>query len=45
MREKRLWNNSILEYLVKWKGLPTKNVTWEEVKIFDHPILKLLEDK
>ena len=26
----QLWNRSILEYLIKWKNLPTKDSTWED---------------
>lgn len=45
VQEKTLRNKTIEEYLVKWKGLPTEDVTWEGAEIFDHPNLKLLEDK
>jgi len=29
MREKKLRNKVILEYLVKWKSLPLEDATWE----------------
>lgn len=45
VREKRLRNKVIPEYLVKWKNLPAEDATWEGVEIFQHPILRLLEDK
>lgn len=45
MRKKRLRNKTIQEYLVKWKGLPTEDATWEGAEIEDHPNLKFLEEK
>lgn len=44
-REKRLRNKVIPEYLVKWKGIPPEDATWEGIEIFKHPNLQLLEDK
>ena len=29
-RTRQLWNRSILEYLIKWKNLPTEYSTWED---------------
>ena len=29
VREKKLWNKVIQEYLVKWKELPIEDTTWE----------------
>ena len=29
-RTRQLRNRSILEYLIKWKNLPTKDSTWED---------------
>ena len=29
-RTRQLWNRSILEYLIKWKNLPTEDSTWED---------------
>ena len=45
MRERRLRSRTIREYLVQWKDLPSEYATWEEENIFQHPNLKLLEDK
>lgn len=45
MREKRLRNKTILKFLIKWKGLPVEDTTWEGEEIFNYPNLKLLEDK
>lgn len=45
VREKRLRNKLIPENLVKWKGLPLEDATWEGIEIFDHPSLQLLEVK
>ena len=44
-RERRLRRITIKEYLVQWKDLPSEHATWEEEKFFQHPNLKLLEDK
>ena len=44
-RERRLRSRTIKEYLVQRKDLPSKDATWEEEKILQHPNLKLLEDK
>jgi len=43
MREKKLRNKVILEYLVKWKNLLLEDATQEGIEIFDHPNLKLLK--
>ena len=33
-----LWNQSILEYLIKWKNLPVEDSTWEDESfIQQHP--------
>ncbi|XP_059069985.1 uncharacterized protein LOC131859837 [Cryptomeria japonica] len=45
VREKRLKDKVITEYLVKWKGLPPEDATWEGIEIFEHPNLQLLEVK
>jgi hypothetical protein len=33
------------ECLVRWRGLPVKDATWEGEHILQHPGLMLLEDK
>lgn len=45
IREKKLRHKVIREYLVKWRGLPLKDATWEKEEILAHPSLQLLEDK
>jgi hypothetical protein len=45
MRERKLRNRSIKEYLIKWKYLPIEDTTWEGEKILQHPGLQLLEYK
>lgn len=45
VQEKGLRNKSIPKYLVKWEGLPTKDTTCKGIEIFNHPNLKLLENK
>ena len=44
-REKRLRNRSIIEHLVKWKGLPLEDATWEGAHILEHPNLHCLRKK
>ena len=40
IRTTRLWNRSILEYLIKWKSLRIEDSTWEdESYIQQHPEL------
>ena len=39
-RTRQLRNRSILEYLIKWKNLPTEDSTWEDVSLIQqHPEL------
>ena len=45
VRERKLRNRVIKEYLVRWKYLPTKDATWQNEQILQHPCLQLLEDK
>ena len=45
VRERRLLNRVIQEYLIKWKDLPAEDATWEGDQILQHPNLKFLEDK
>ena len=44
-REKRLRNRSIIENLVKWKGLPLEDATWEGAHILEHPNLHFLRTR
>ena len=41
-RQRRLRNRSITEHLVKWKGLPLEDATWEGTHILEHPSLYCL---
>ena len=45
VREKKLQNKVIREYLVKWKELPMEDATWEGEQVLQHPSLQLLKDK
>ena len=45
VRERKLRNRVIREYLVKWKDLPMEDATWENEQVLQFPGLKLLEDK
>ena len=44
-REKKLRSRVIREYLIKWKGLPIEDATWESEEILQHPELRLLGHK
>ena len=45
VRERKLRNRVIREYLVQWKELPIEDATWEGEQVLQHPGLQLLEDK
>jgi hypothetical protein len=45
VRERKLRNKTIKEYLVKWKDFPIEDATWEGEQVLQHPGLKLLVDK
>ena len=45
VRERKLRNKVIREYLVKWKELSMEDATWEGEQVLQHPSLQLLEDK
>jgi hypothetical protein len=44
-RERMLRSRIIRECLVRWKGLPVEDATWEGEQILQHPSLMLLEEK
>jgi hypothetical protein len=44
-QERRLRSRVIRECLVRWRGLPVEDATWEGKQILQHPGLALLEDK
>jgi len=45
VRERRLRNRVIKEYLVRWRDLPLEDDTWEGEQNLWHPSLQLFEDK
>jgi hypothetical protein len=45
IKERKLRNRTVREYLVKWKDFPIEDATWEGEKVLQHPGLKLLEGK
>ena len=45
VREKKLWERSIKEYLIRWKDLPIEDATWENEQMVREVGLELLEDK
>ena len=41
-RTQQLWNQSISEYLIKWKNLPVEYSTWEDENFIQkHPKLSI----
>jgi hypothetical protein len=45
VREKRLRNRIIKEYLIRWKDLPIEDATWEQEHVVRQAGLELLKDK
>jgi hypothetical protein len=45
MRERKLRNRSIMEYLIKWKSFSIEDATWEGEQVLQHPGLELLVGK
>ena len=45
VRERKLRNIIIRDYLVQWKDLPIEEATWEREQVLQHPALELIEDK
>ena len=45
IRERKLRNRVIKEYMIRWRNLPDKDATWEGEKILQHPSLLLLVGK
>ena len=45
VREQKLRNGIIRDYLVQWRDLPIEEATWEEEQVLQQPALQLLKDK
>jgi hypothetical protein len=43
--EWKLRRRVIREFLIRWRGIPVEDATWESEQVLQHPGLVLLEDK
>jgi hypothetical protein len=44
-RERKIRSMVIRECLIRWKGLPVEDTTWEREEVLQHPGLVLLQNK
>jgi hypothetical protein len=43
--ERKQRSRVIRECLIRWRGIPVEDATWEREKVLHHPRLVLLDDK